>query len=195
MQRHDWSSTSQKDPMLHLSLSPCTGYRLQLASSSKHWCLYIEQLQAQYPPTYTHWWQSTSPPEVWDPLVSDASWDHHREAQSHFPEHYRSPLLAGGMTFLPPSGILESLSTFKQELKTLKTTEDSFNTTWLHPKFPPPPKKKTVFLFIYLSCYLVLIWTMPETWYYEHKIMQFPANNFTIWICSINTNSAHLRNW
>ncbi len=38
MQRYDWSSTSQKEPMLHLSLSPCTGYRLQLASSSKHWC-------------------------------------------------------------------------------------------------------------------------------------------------------------
>ncbi len=66
------SSTSQKEPMLHLYLSPCTGYRLQLASSSKH-CLHIEQPQAQHPPTSTHWWQSTSPPEVWDPLVSDAS--------------------------------------------------------------------------------------------------------------------------
>ncbi len=66
------SSTSQKEPMLHLSLSPCTGYRLQHASSSKH-CLHIEQPQAQHPPTSTHWWQSTSPPEVWDPLVSDAS--------------------------------------------------------------------------------------------------------------------------
>ncbi len=38
MQRHDWSSTSPKEPMLHLSLSPCTGYQLQLASSSRHWC-------------------------------------------------------------------------------------------------------------------------------------------------------------
>ncbi len=27
---HDWSSTSRKEPMLHLSLSPCTGYQLQL---------------------------------------------------------------------------------------------------------------------------------------------------------------------
>ncbi len=27
MQRHDWSSTSPKEPMLHLSLSPCTGYQ------------------------------------------------------------------------------------------------------------------------------------------------------------------------
>ncbi len=30
---------TQKGPMLHLSLSPCTGSRLQLASSSRNWCL------------------------------------------------------------------------------------------------------------------------------------------------------------
>ncbi len=34
--RHDWSSTSPKEHMSHLSLSPCTGYQLQLASSSRH---------------------------------------------------------------------------------------------------------------------------------------------------------------
>ncbi len=39
MQRHDCSSTSPKEPILHLSLSTCTGYQLQLASSSRHWCL------------------------------------------------------------------------------------------------------------------------------------------------------------
>ncbi len=27
MQRHNWSSTSPKEHMLHLSLSPCTGYQ------------------------------------------------------------------------------------------------------------------------------------------------------------------------
>ncbi len=32
--RHDWSSTSPKEPMLHLSLSPNIGYQLQFASSS-----------------------------------------------------------------------------------------------------------------------------------------------------------------
>ncbi len=83
--------------MLHLSLSSCTGYKLQLASSSRHWCLHIEQPQAQHPPTSTHYYKSTSPPEVWDLLVSDASWYHHREAQNHSPEHSRSPFLAGGM--------------------------------------------------------------------------------------------------
>ncbi len=66
MQRHDWSSTSPKEPMLHFSLSPCTGYQLQLASSSRHWCLHIEQPQAQHPPTSTHYYESTSPPEAWD---------------------------------------------------------------------------------------------------------------------------------
>ncbi len=64
MQRHDWSSTSPKEPMLHLSLCPCTGYQLQLASSSRHWCLHIEQPQAQHPPTSTHYYESTSPPEA-----------------------------------------------------------------------------------------------------------------------------------
>ncbi len=64
MQRHDWSSTSPKELMLHLSLSPCTGYRLQLASSSKHWCLHIDQPQAQHLPTSTHYYESTSPPEA-----------------------------------------------------------------------------------------------------------------------------------
>ncbi len=61
---HDWSSTSPKEPMLHLSLSPCPGSRLQLASSSRHWCFHIEQPQAQHPPTSTHYYESTSPPEA-----------------------------------------------------------------------------------------------------------------------------------
>ncbi len=64
MQQHDWSSTSPKEPMLHLSLSPCNGYQLQLASSSRQWCLHIEQPQAQHPPTSTHYYESTSPPEA-----------------------------------------------------------------------------------------------------------------------------------
>ncbi len=101
MRRHDWSSTSPKEPMLLLSLSPCTGYQLPLASSSRHWCLHIEQPQPQHPPTSTHYYEFTSPPEVWDLLVSDASWYHHREAQNHSPEHSRSPFLTGGMIFPP----------------------------------------------------------------------------------------------
>ncbi len=64
MQRHDWSSTSPEEPMLLLFVSPCTGYQLQLASSSRHWCLHIEQPQAQHPPTSTHYYEFTSPPEA-----------------------------------------------------------------------------------------------------------------------------------
>ncbi len=37
--------------------------------------------------------------EVLDLQVNDASWNHHREAQNHFPERSRSPFLAGGMIF------------------------------------------------------------------------------------------------
>ncbi len=53
-------------------------------------------------PTYFHsLLQTYIPPEAWDLLVSDASWYHHREAQSHSPEHSLSPFLAGGMIFPP----------------------------------------------------------------------------------------------
>ncbi len=62
----------------------------------------IEQPQDQ-DPTST---QSTSTPEVWDLQVIDASWYHHREAQNHFPEHFYSPFLAGGMIFPPPTRML-----------------------------------------------------------------------------------------
>ncbi len=150
MQRHDWSSTSPREPMLHLFLSLCTGYQLQLASSSRHWCLHIEQSQAQHPPTSTHYYESTSPPEVWDLLVSDASWYHHREAQNHSPEHSLSPFLAGGMIFPPPSGMLDPCQFSSNNWKLI-----SFNSTWLYIK----KKKKTLSLFqnLHLSLYLSLL--------------------------------------
>ncbi len=145
MQRHDWSSTSPKKPMLHLSLSSCTCYQLQLASSSRHWCLHIqvEQPQAQHPPISTHYYESTSPPEVWDLLVSDASWYHHRDSQNHSPEHSRSPFLAGGMIFSPLSGMLDPSQSSSNNWKLI-----CFDTTWLHPKLKK--KKKTLYLSLYL---------------------------------------------
>ncbi len=110
MQRHDWSSTSPKEPMLHLSLSPCTGYQLQLVSSSRHRCLHIEQPQAQHPPTSTHYYESTSPPEVWDLLVSDTSKSLSRTFSFTIP---------GWWNDLPtPIQNAGSLSIFKQQLKT-----------------------------------------------------------------------------
>ncbi len=147
MQRNDWSSTSPKEPMLHLSLSPCTGYQLQLASISRHWCLQIEQPQAQQPPSSsTHYYESTSPPEVWDLLVSDASWYHHREAQNHSPEHSRSAFLAGGMIFPPPSGLLDPCQSSSNNWKLI-----SFNSTWIY------PKKKIISLFQNLHLSLSLL--------------------------------------
>ncbi len=153
MQQHDWSSTSPREPMLHLSLSPCTGYQLQLASSSRHWCLHIEQSQAQHPPTSTHYYESTSPPEAWDLLVSDASWYHHREAQNHSPEHSLSPFLAGGMIFPPPSGILDPCQFSSNNWKLI-----SFNSTWLYKKKKKKKKKKlSLFQNLHLSLYLSLL--------------------------------------
>ncbi len=143
MQRHDWSSTSPKEPMLNISLSPCTGYQLQLASSSRHWCLHIEQPQAQHPPTSTHYYELTSPPEVWDLLVSDASWYHHREAQNHSPEHSRSPFLAGGM-IPPPSGALDPCQSSSNNWKLI-----SFNSTWLH-------HKKNIYFFTFFKIFIFL---------------------------------------
>ncbi len=141
MQRHDWSSTSPKEHMLHLSLSPCTGYELQLVSSSRHLWLHIEQPQAQHPPMSTHYYKSTSPPEVWDLLVSDASWYHHREAQNHSPEHSRSLFRWNDLP--TPIRNAGSLSIFKQQL-----------TTHLFQHYLTSSYKKKTFLpffFIFLS--------------------------------------------
>ncbi len=82
-----------------------------------------------HPPTSTHYYESTSPPEVWDLLVSDALWYHHREAQNHSPEHSRSPFLAGGIIFPPLSGMLDPCQSSSNNWKLI-----SFGTTWLHPK-------------------------------------------------------------
>ncbi len=131
--QHDWSSANPKEPMSHLSLCPCTGSRLQLASSSRHWCLHIEQPQAQHPPTSTHYYESTSPPEapptsthyyeftsspqVWDLLASDTSWYHHREAQKALSRTF-SFTVPGCWNDSPPIRTAGSLSIFKQQLKT-----------------------------------------------------------------------------
>ncbi len=52
LQWHIWSSMSPKGPISHLSLSPCTGSRLQHASSSRHWCLRIAATGSA--PSYIH---------------------------------------------------------------------------------------------------------------------------------------------
>ncbi len=180
MQRHDWSSTSPREPMLHLSLSPCTGYQLQLASSSKHWCLHIEQSQAQHPPTSTHYYEFTSPPEAWDLLVSDASWYHHREAQNHSPEHSRSPFLAGGMIFPPPSGMLDPCQFSSNNWKLI-----SFNSTWLYKK---KKKKKKISLFqnLHLSLYLSLLPLLACT--YLNKAWDLVLLALPLYVCLFKIN-------
>ncbi len=59
---------------------------------------------------------------------------HQREAQNYSPEHSRSPFLAGGMIFPPPSGLLDHCQSSSNNWKLL-----SFDTTWLHPKLKKIP--------------------------------------------------------
>ncbi len=153
------------------ALSPCTGYRLQLASSSWHRCLHIEQPQAQHPPTSTHWWQSTSPPEVWDPLMSDISWYHHREAQNHFPEHSHSSLLAGGMIF-PPSRMLDPCQPSSYNWKLI-----SFDTTWLSKKKQKNGLSLYLFLLLLACTYLNNSWDLV-LWAPHLSVSLFKMNRF-----------------
>ncbi len=111
-------------------------------------------------PTSTHYYESTSPPEVWDPLVSDTSWYHHREAQKYFPEHSRSPFQAGGMIFPPLSGMLNPWQFSSESWKLI-----SFDATWLHPKLKKKNGKKhslSLYLFLpFLACtYLNNAWNL-----------------------------------
>ncbi len=164
MQRHDWSSSSPKEPMSHPSLSPCTGYQLQLTSSLRHWCLHVEQPQVQHLPTSTHYYESTSPPGVWDLLVSDASWYHHRGSKSL--SRTFSFTVPGWQNDLPiPIWNAGSLTIFKHSWKLIFFT-------WLHPKLKG---KKSIYLYVFLPFELVRIWTMPETWYYEHFLCLFAS--------------------
>ncbi len=98
------------------------------------------------PPTSTHYYEYTSSPEVWDLLVSDASWYHHREAQNHSPEHSRSPFLAGGMIFPPPSGMLDPCQSSSNNWKLI-----SFNTTLLHNNNKKNKNPPFFYIFIFLS--------------------------------------------
>ncbi len=102
-------------------------------------------------PTYFQsLYESTSPPEVWDLLVSDASWYHHREAQNHSPGHSRSPFLAGGMIFPPPSGMLDPCQPSSNNWKLI-----SFNTRLLDFII----KKVSLFQNLHLSLLPLLAYT------------------------------------
>ncbi len=84
MQRHDWSSTSPKE---HVS---------PLFFTSLHWLPVVAHIKFK-----TLMLANRTATEVSDLQVNDASWNHHRGAQNHSPEHSRSPFLAGGMIFPP----------------------------------------------------------------------------------------------
>ncbi len=136
MLRHEWSSVNPKVPMSHLSLSPCTGSRLQLALSSRHWCLHIEQPQAQHPPTSTYYYESTSPPEVWDLRATPrgAITERHKIIQIVFIHRFK----AGRMNFPPLSGMLNLWQCSSNTWKLISSI-----ITWLHLKKTNKQKKNT----------------------------------------------------
>ncbi len=125
MQQHDWSSTSPKGAHVTLSLSPLHWLPVcRLASSSRHWCLHIEQSQAQHPPTSTHYYELISPPEspayfhsLLRIYIPSRSLRSASERRLVVPSQRGSKSLSrnilfhrswpGGMIFPPPSGILD----------------------------------------------------------------------------------------
>ncbi len=178
MQQHDWSSTS-------LSLSPCTGYQLQLASSSRHWCLHIEQSQAQHPPTSTHYYESTSPPEApptsthyyesTSPPEAPPTSTHYYESTSppeawdllvsdaswyHHREAQNHSPEHSLSPFLAGGMIFPSPSGILDPCQFSSNNWKliSFNSTWLYKK-KKKKKKKTLSLFqnLHLSLYLSLL--------------------------------------
>ncbi len=118
MQRHDWSSTSPKEPMLHLSSFHCTGLPVAARIKFKTLMLAYRTTTGSAPSYFHSLLRIYIPSRVWDLLVSDASWYHHREAQNHSPEHSRSPFLDWWIIFPTPIRNAGSLSIFKQQLKT-----------------------------------------------------------------------------
>ncbi len=105
--------------------------------------------------------------------MSDASWYHHREAQNHSPEHSRSPFLAGGMIFPPPSGMLDPC---QPSSNNWKLSEISFNTRLLDFIIKKTFHFFKIFIYLSFPCWLVLISTMPETWCYEHFLCLFASS-------------------
>ncbi len=121
MQQHDWSSTSPKEPMLHLSLSPCTGYSLQLASSSRHWCLHIEQPPAYFPLTIMNLHPSRSLRSTSEQHLVVPS----QRGSKSLSRTFSSPFLTGRMIFPPLSGMLNPWQFSSDSWKLI-----SFDTTW-----------------------------------------------------------------
>ncbi len=135
MQRLDWSSTSPKEPMLHLSLSPCTGYQLQLASSSRH---YFHLLLRIYIPSRSL--RSASERR----LMVPSSWRGSKSLSRTL-----SFTIPGWWNDLPtPIRNAGSLIPCQSSSNNWKLI--SFDTTWLQPKL------KKIYISLYLSLHPLL---------------------------------------
>ncbi len=144
------SSTSPKEPMLHLSLSPCTGYQLQPVSSSRHIDIAYRTTTGSAP-TYFH-----SLLQIYIPFRSLRSASERRlvvpsQRGKKSLSRTFSFTTPGWWNYLPtPSGMLDPSQSSNNNWKLI-----SFNTTWLH------HKKKILSLFqnLYLSLHPLLAYT------------------------------------
>ncbi len=137
MQRHDWSSTSPKEPMLQplfISL-----HWLPVAARIKFKTLMLAyRTTTGSAPSYFY-----SLLRIYIPSRSLRSASERRlvvpsqRGSNHSPEHSRSPFLDGGIIFPPLSGMLDPCQSSSNNWKLI-----SFGTTWLHPKLKKRKKKE-----------------------------------------------------
>ncbi len=129
MWRHDWSSTSPKEPMLHLSLSPCTGYQLQLASRFKTLMLAYRTTTGSAP-TYFH-----SLLRIYIPSRSLRSAS---ERRLLVPSQRGSKSLSRTFSFTVPGWWNDLPTPIRTAVSCQSLSNNwkliSFNSTWLHHK-------------------------------------------------------------
>ncbi len=162
---------SPKEPMLHLSLSPYTGYQLQLASSLFKTLMLAYRTTTGSAPSYFY-----SRLRIYIPSRSLRSASERRLV---VPSQRGSKPLSRTFSFTVPGRWnafpihiwnAGSLSIFKQQLKKCI----SFNTTWLHQK-----KKKN---YLYLSLLLLLACT------YLHNVWDLVLWALPLSVCLFKMN-------
>ncbi len=89
MRRHDWSSTSPKEPMLHLSLSPCTGYqsaaaRIQFKTLMLAYRTTTGSAPTYFPPPFGLLDPCKSSSNNWKLISFNSTWLHHHKKIKQF---------------------------------------------------------------------------------------------------------------
>ncbi len=171
MQRHDWSSTNPKEPMLHLSLSPCTG--LPVAARIKFKTLMLAYRTATgSAPSYFH-----SLLRIYIPSRSLRSASERRLV---VPSQRGSKSLSRTFTFTIP-GWWNDLPTPIRNAGSLCQSSNnnwkliSFDTTWIHPKLK---KKKKTFSF----SFSLFIPSLASLYLFEQCLRLGVTSTSSVWL-------------